>query len=166
MVWKQESPQMWISVPLIDGAIGGGVRTKRWGPGPSVYLSSWFNTLRTSYGMALYAKRTGQGDLLKLAGQTLELALKAPGHDGAFKCIAVPRENGSPTLWAAGDGAGDSTKDGFLGYDMCWTGYWLLKWHAAGLPGSESVLPRCRKLAAFMMESWMWPQAEVSVSMG
>jgi hypothetical protein len=151
MVWKQESPQMWIPVPLPDGSIGGGVRMKRWGPGPSVYLSSWFNTLRTSYGMALYAKRTGQADLLKLARQTLELALKAPGNDGAFKCIAVPRENGSPTLWAAGDGGGDSTKDGFLGYDMSWTGYWLLRWRAAGLPGSEDVLPRCRKLAAFMM---------------
>jgi hypothetical protein len=151
MVWKQESPQMWISVPLPNGSTGGGVRTKRWGPGPSIYLSSWFNTLRTSYGMALYAKRTGQADLLKLAGQTLELALKAPGYDGAYKCIAVPRDNGRPTLWAAGDGAGNSTQDGFLGYDMCWTGYWLLQWRAAELPGSEGVLPRCRKLAAFMI---------------
>jgi hypothetical protein len=149
-VWRQESTQNWISVPLPDGSLGGGVRTKRWGPGPSVYLSSWFNTLRTSYGMALYAKRTDQRDLLKLASQTPELALKAPGKDGAFKCVAVPGTNGGPTVWAAGDGAGDSTKDGFLGYDLSWTGYWLLKWRAAGLPGSEGILPRCRKLAAFM----------------
>jgi hypothetical protein len=113
MVWKQESPQMWLSVPLADGSTGGGVRTKRWGPGPSVYLSSWFNTLRTSYGMALYARRTGNTNLLALARQTVEVALKAPGRDGAFKCIAVPREGG--TIWAAGDGSGGSTKDGFLG---------------------------------------------------
>jgi len=138
MVWNQESPQMWISVPLPDGSSGGGVYTKRWGPGPSVYLSSWFNTLRTSYGMALYAKRTRQVELLKLASQALELALKAG-------------RNGGPTLWAAGDGTGDSTKDGFLGYDMCWTGCWLLKWRAARLPGSVGVLPLCRKLAAFMI---------------
>ena len=123
MVWKQESPQMWLPVPLADGSTGGGVRTKRWGPGPSVYLSSWFNTLRTSYGMALYARRTGNTNLLALARQTVEVALKAPGRDGAFKCIAVPQEGG--TIWAAGDGSGGSTKDGFLGYDMCWTGYWL-----------------------------------------
>src|SRR5262249_306257 len=51
VVWEQESPRLWLSVPLADGASGGGVRTKRWGPGPSVYLSSWFNTMRTSYGM-------------------------------------------------------------------------------------------------------------------
>jgi hypothetical protein len=148
MVWKQESPQMWLSVPLADGATGGGVRTKRWGPGPSVYLSSWFNTLRTSYGMALYARRTGDSNLLALARQTVEVALKAPGRDGAFKCIAVPQEDG--TIWAAGDGSGGSTKDGFLGYDMCWTGYWLLKWRAAELPGSRGILERCRELARFM----------------
>jgi hypothetical protein len=154
-VWEQESAQGWIQIPLPDGSVGSGVRTRRWGPGPSVYLSSWFNTLRTSYGTALYARRTGREDLLKLAGQTLELALKAPGHDGAFKCIAVPGTNGSPTLWAAGDGSGGSTKDGFLGYDMCWTAYWMLKWHAAGLPGREGVLPRCRKLAQFIMARQM-----------
>jgi len=151
MVWKQESPQMWLSVPLGDGTIGGGVRTRRWGPGPSVYLSSWFNTLRTSYGMALYARRSGNAELLKLARQSVELALKAPGRDGAFKCIAVPMPGGSPTVWAAGDGSGASTKGGFLGYDMCWTGYWLLKWRAADLPGNEGILPRCRQLAQFMI---------------
>lgn len=155
-VWNQESPEMWLSVQLPDGSLGGGVRTKRWGPGPSVYLSSWFNTLRTSYGMALYARRTGQEELLKLAGQTLELALKAPGKGGAFKCIAVAATNSNSTVWAAGDGAGASTQEGFLGYDMCWTAYWLLKWRAAGLPGSEGVLPRCRQLAAFMTAR-QWP---------
>ncbi len=36
-------------------------------------------------------------------------------------------------------------------HDMCWTAYWLLQWRAANLPGNEDVLPRCRKLAAFMM---------------
>lgn len=153
MVWKQESPQRWLSVPLPDGSIGGGVRTERWGPGPSVYLSSWFNTLRTSYGMALFAKRTGNLDLMKLARQTVELALKAPGRNGAFKCIAVPREE--QTIWAAGDGSGGSTKDGFLGYDMCWTGYWLLRWNAAGLPDRQGILPRCRELARFMMTHQM-----------
>ena len=150
-VWEEESPQTWLTVPLPDGSIGGGALTRRWGPGPSVYLSSWFNTLRTSYGMALYARRTGNEQLLKLAGQTVSLALKAPGRYGAFKCIAVPSKDGKTTIWAAGDGSGGSTKDGFLGYDMSWTGTWLLKWRAAGLPGSEGILPRCRQLAGFLI---------------
>ena len=150
-VWQEESPQTWLAVPLPDGSMGGGARTWRWGPGPSVYLSSWFNTLRTSYGMALYARRTSNVKLLKLAEQTVELALKAPGRDGAFKCIAVPVQGGKPAIWAAGDGSGGSTKDGFLGYDMCWTGYWLLKWRAAQLPGSEGILPRCQQLAQFLI---------------
>ena len=101
--------------------------------------------------MALYARRTSNVKLLKLAEQTVELALKAPGRDGAFKCIAVPMQGGKPAIWAAGDGSGGSTKDGFLGYDMCWTGYWLLKWRAAQLPGSEGILPRCQQLAQFLI---------------
>ncbi|MFI5381994.1 MAG: hypothetical protein ACHRHE_22085 [Tepidisphaerales bacterium] len=147
-VWEGESRQTWLRVPLADGSTGGGARTKRWGPGPSVYLSSWFNTLRTSYGMALYARRTGNRELLDLARQTVELALKAPGRDGAFKCIAVPTDKG--VVWAAGDGSGGSTADGFLGYDMSWTAYWLLRWRESKLPGDELILPRCRQLARFL----------------
>ncbi len=151
-VWQQESPRRWLAVPLPDGSTGGGVETIRWGgPRPSVYLSAWFNSLRTSYGMALYARRTGDKKLLALARQTVELALKSPGHDGAMKCIAVPADKGAPTVWAAGDGCGASIKDGFLGYDMCWTGYWLLRWRASQLPGSADILPRCERLAQFMI---------------
>jgi hypothetical protein len=150
-VWEKESQQTWLTVPLAHGLIGGGVRTQRWGPGPSVYLSAWFNTLRTSFGMALYARRTGSHELERLAEQTVTLALNAPGRDGAFKCIAVPGGDGKPTIWAAGDGSGGSTKDGFLGYDMCWTGYWLLRWREAELPGGDNILPRCKKLAEFMV---------------
>lgn len=151
-VWSDESRRGWLSVRLPDGSTGGGARTHRWGPGPSVYLSAWFNTLRTSYGMAIYAKRTGNAELLKLASQTVDLAVKAPGVKGAFKCVAVPIDGGQKTLWAAGDGCGGSTKNGFLGYDMCWTAYWLLRWQAAGLPENAAILPRCRNLAQFMIE--------------
>ncbi len=148
-VWEGESRETWLTVPLADGSTGGGARTKRWGPGPSVYLSSWFNTLRTSFGMALYARRTGNRDLLDLTRQTVQLAVKAPGRDGAFKCIAVPTAKG--TVWAAGDGSGGSTADGFLGYDMSWTAYWLLRWRESKLPGDELILPRCRQLAQFLI---------------
>jgi hypothetical protein len=151
-VWQEESPRRWLAVPLADGSTGGGVETIRWGhPRPSVYLSAWFNTLRTSYGMALYARRAHNEKLLAMAQQTVELALKSPGRDGAMKCIAVPGKKGEPTVWAAGDGCGASVKDGFLGYDMCWTGYWLLRWRASQLPGGEQILPRCQRLARFMI---------------
>jgi hypothetical protein len=151
-VWREQSRAEWLTVPLPGGTIGGAVATVRWGPGPSVYLSSWFNSLRTSFGMALYARRVGDSALLELAGQTMALALNAPGRDGAFKCIAVPGRSGETTLWAAGDGSGTSTERGFLGYDMSWTAYWLLRWREAGLPGGELVLPRCRALATFLAD--------------
>ena len=149
-VWEKESRAQWLAVPLADGSTGGAVRTIRWGhPAPSVYMSSWFNSVRTAVGMALYAKRRGAQELLDLATGTVRLALAAPGRDGAFKCIAVPTDG--QTVWAAGDGSGNSVKTGYLGFDMSWTAYWLLKWRAAGLPLSDAVLPRCRGLADFFM---------------
>ena len=151
-VWGNQSRQEWLTVPLDGGRIGGGVLTRRWGPGPSIYLTAWFNTLRTSYGMALYARRIGNDELLRLARQTVELALSAPGLDGAFKCIAVPTEDGKHVLWAAGDGAGNSTAEGYLGYDMSWTAYWLLRWRSAGLSDNGAILPRCRALANFLVD--------------
>jgi len=152
IVWEVQSRQKWLQVPLPGGSTGGGVLTNRWGPGPSVYLSAWFNALRTSFGMALYAQRTGGDELLRLARQTLELALRAPGGKGAFKCIAVPAGHDRTVLWAAGDGSGVSTQDGYLGYDMSWTAYWLLRWREAKLPGSEAIVPRCRALAEFFTQ--------------
>jgi hypothetical protein len=88
---------------------------------------------------------------MNLARQTLQMALQAPGKDGAFQCIAVPHGNGSSVSWAAGDGSGGSTVHGFLGFDMSWTGYWMLRWRAAGLPGSEGTVDRCARLAAFLI---------------
>ncbi|MFH0757103.1 MAG: hypothetical protein V2B15_07445 [Bacteroidota bacterium] len=152
VVWEQETPKLWLDIPLPDGSLGGGVATFRWGPGPSVYLSSWFNSMRTAYGMALYAKRTGNPGLMELARRTVNLALKSPGPDGAFKCIAVPVQEGNGVVWGAGDGNGGSTGEGFLGYDMSWTAYWLLKWREAGLPYSDGILEKCRFLAQFFIE--------------
>jgi hypothetical protein len=149
-VWEKESRERWLMVPLGNGLTGGAVRTVRWGgPNPSVYMSSWFNSVRTAVGMALYARRRDARELLDLAAGTIRLALAAPGHEGAFKCIAVPKD--ASAAWAAGDGAGNSVKTGYLGFDMSWTAYWLLKWHEAGLPGSDAILPRCRKLADFFI---------------
>jgi len=152
VVWEQQSRDRWLQIPLPDGSTGGAVRTERWrGPKPSVYLGAWFNSLRTSVGMALYARRTQNTDLMRLAQQTLQLALKAPGVDGAFKCIAVQGASAKDVQWAAGDGSGASVESGFLGFDMSWTGFWMLKWREAGLPGADAVLPRAEKLADFLV---------------
>ncbi len=148
--WQEESRDTWVHIPLPDGSIGGAPATKR-AMGPrSVYMGSWFNSLRTSFGMALHARRTGDDELLRLAAQTAELALAAPGVDGAFKCIAAMDADGKPQ-WGAGDGRGGSTIAGFLSYDMSWTAYWLLRWREAKLPGHEKVLPRCQALARFLI---------------
>ena len=125
------------------------VRSHR--PKPSVYLGAWFNSLRTAYGMALYARRTGNKESMELAQQTLNLALKAPGRDGAFKCFAVPNDADGKVFWGAGDGAVVSVSSGYLGFDMSWTGFWMLKWREAGLPGGEAIIERATRLANFLI---------------
>jgi hypothetical protein len=150
-VWDVESPEAWLTVQMPDGSTGGAVSMLRAkAPQRSVYLGAWFNSLRTSYAMALYARRTGDNKLLDLAGQTLNLALKAPGPDGAFKCFAVPGKTSGKVFWGAGDGAVTSVSSGYLGFDMSWTGFWMLKWREAGLPGGDAILPRCTRLADFL----------------
>ncbi|MBV8829257.1 MAG: hypothetical protein JO108_08550 [Acidobacteriaceae bacterium] len=157
VVWEHESPESWLTIPMPDGTSGGAVMMHRArAPKPSVYLGAWFNALRTAYGMALYARRIGNASLMSLAEQTSNLAMKAPGHDGAFKCFAVANNSSGPAdseqvFWGAGDGAGVSVATGYLGFDMSWTGYWLVKWMEAKLPGSESVLLRCTRLADFLI---------------
>lgn len=152
-VWEDESPREWLSIPMPDGSAGGAVSMLRaQEPKRSVYLSAWFNSLRTSYGMALYARRqTGDSKLMDMARQTVNLALKAPGLAGAFKCFAVEGETPEKVFWGAGDGGGESLSRGYLGFDMSWTGYWLLRWHEAGLSDSGEIVPRCKRLAAFLL---------------
>jgi hypothetical protein len=88
---------------------------------------------------------------MSLAQQTLQMALKAPGRDGAFKCFVVISANPGNVKWGAGDGSVDSVESGFLGFDMAWAGYWLLKWREAQLPGSPATLERCKRLAEFLL---------------
>ena len=149
--WENISVKEWLAIPLEDGTTGGAVGMLRWGGKPSVYFSSWFNAMRSSFGMALYAKRTDNQQLMKKASDTLRLVLNAPGVEGAFKCFAVLEEDGNVT-WGAGDGCGGSTQFGYLGFDMCWTGYWLLKWHECGLPTDGDILRKCDELAWFMIK--------------
>ncbi len=149
-VWDKQSVARWLRVPLPGGGQGGAVRLHRMNNRDAIYTTAWFQGLRTSYGMALYARRTGNPSLLDLAGETLKFTLGSPDHDGAFKCIALPNNDGSVT-WAAGDGCLNGVKEGFLGYDMAWAGYWMLRWRDAKLPGADGVLERARKLADFFV---------------
>jgi len=149
-VWDKQSVARWLRVPLPGGGQGGAVRLHRMNNRDAVYATAWFQSLRTAYGMALYARRTGNQPLLDLAGETLKFTLGSPGNDGAFKCIALPNNDGGVT-WAAGDGNLGGVKQGFLGYDMAWAGYWMLRWREAKLPGADGVLDRTRKLADFFL---------------
>ncbi len=121
--------QGWLRIALPDGSTGGGVSTSR-ALGPRSSISPPGSTACGPHSAwRCMHVRTSNNDLLQLAMETVNLALQSPGPNGAFKCIAA-LDKDDQLVWGAGDGSGGSTIQGYLGYDMSWTAYWLLRWRA------------------------------------
>jgi hypothetical protein len=160
LAWHTISSKEWLGADLPDGSKGGAVSHSRWHGGnaaefgkkgrPSYSFTAWFNALRTSYGMGLYARRTGDQEMLARASHAINVVANAPSLNGAFKCYAAKRLDGS-LHWLAGDGGGKITEAGFLGYDMAWTAFWMLRWQDARLPTTQNVLKQCKALGDFFL---------------
>ena len=160
--WHQLRNGRWLEETFADGVTGAGIGQRRWGfdKAParrdsvfgsqdlpwSFSFTSWFNSMRT----AIYANRKGNTTLLDRSAQLLDIYNHAPKRDGAFKCYAAQMRDGS-LVWLAGDGKLSPTETGFLGFDMAWTGTWMLRWHAAGYPNREGIIPHCRDLGDFFV---------------
>ncbi|MEI6175826.1 MAG: hypothetical protein WCS43_02945 [Verrucomicrobiota bacterium] len=160
LAWHTISSKEWLEVDLPDGSKGGAVSHSRWNGGnaaefgskgrPSYSFTAWFNALRTSYGMGIYARRTGDKEMLSRASHAFNVFANAPSLNGAFKCYAAERLDGS-LHWLAGDGGGRITETGYLGYDMAWTALWMLRWRDAKLPTTQDVLKRCKEIGDFFL---------------
>lgn len=160
LAWHTISSKEWLDAGLPDGSKGGAVSHSRWHGGnaaefgkkgrPSYSFTAWFNALRTSYGMGIYARRTGDKEMLSRASQAINVVANAPSLNGAFKCYAAKRLDGS-LHWLAGDGGGKITEAGYLGYDMAWTALWMLRWREAKLPTTQDVLKQCKELGDFFL---------------
>jgi hypothetical protein len=160
LAWHTISSKQWLEADLPDGTKGGAVSHSRWNGGnaaefgspgrPSYSFTAWFNALRTSYGMAIHARRMGDEAMLARASHAINVVANAPSLNGAFKCYAAKRLDGS-LHWLAGDGGGRITEAGYLGYDMAWTALWMLRWQDAKLPTTQDVLKQCKALGAFFL---------------
>ena len=100
-------PIRWLKVKMPDGSIGElspcGARAAlpvRCILAPGLIRCERRMAWRFTHG------RASKPELLDLAKQTLNLAMKAPGREGAFKCFAVPDASDDQVFWGAGDGAG------------------------------------------------------------
>jgi hypothetical protein len=114
----------------VDGRVVGAVRTDRVHE-PGINFMSWFNALRTSYGIYTHGRDRADADLMAMGRSTLDLLLQAPREQGAFPTIARFTDDGiewqashinfleqmpwGPTSYAT--------------FDMGWAAYWVLRWY-------------------------------------
>lgn len=135
----------------IDGQHVGAVRVDREFP-PDAMFTTWFNSLRSSYGIASQGRDRGDDELAKRGRATLSLLLSAPSEHGAFPTIA--RFGDSEVEWFGGHKNfanqmpwGPSSYNTF---DMSWTAYWLLRWHQ-DLGPEPAALDFARRYGDFLL---------------
>jgi hypothetical protein len=99
-----------------------------------VWFSSWFNPLRSSYGLYHYGGALGQDEWVEMARATRTLALSAPREDGFFPTVFVFGDHRWVGSHHQGGGPGV-----FHLMEMSWTMYLLLQWHRDLEPDEESI---------------------------
>lgn len=91
------------------------------------WFNVWFNSLRTAYGMYLFALETKDELLKSQSLGNLNLALLAPQNDGISPTVFYLDSSGGH--WVA-DHAWGGIRDGsaYAMFHNAWTNYWLLQW--------------------------------------
>ncbi len=117
------------------------------------WFNVWFNSLRTAYGIAFYADRSGRPELSRLADGVLNLALNAPQREGIAPSIFYLDSVGIGH-WVGDHAWGGIGQGEYLPmFHNAWTGVWLLRW--AGLrPGRwPEILAYTGRLSTFLVKN-------------
>ncbi len=119
-------------------------------------VDAWYSvrqqTLRTAYGMLLFAKRAERPNLEKKAGQALAHVLSAPFRGGLIPSIfLVDREAGRREWLLDSNSAGDS--DHYHALDVASTGTWMLRLAEHFSQHRVEVLDLCRRTARFFRKN-------------
>jgi len=98
-----------------------------------IWFQSWFNNMRTAYGMFLMGVNYADTDLVRRANLIKNLALTAPVDRGLFPAVFAPSTNGPPAgRWRSDTLFIPDTNrpDDFYYHvpDAAWTGYWMIRW--------------------------------------
>lgn len=101
-----------------------------------LWYQSWFNNMRTAYGLYSWGSMSGNAGLHEKALKMINLLLSAPNDKGWFKTIYAPLQND----WIASGGY--KGKEVYYVPDNCWTAYWLLRFNTAlkEIPGADDWL--------------------------
>jgi hypothetical protein len=136
----------WFEV-TIDGKTCGGI-SSGWGFTEGwVSWQSWFNQLRSAWGLRWWGKKLGNADWVDKADKMLNLALAAPMDRGAC-----------PTTYQSRQKAWKGTlisPDPKCYYDltnMAWKGIWMLRWlEFSDCPRREEIIAQCKAMADLMV---------------
>lgn len=148
--WQEFAQEVWMDVER-NGVACGGLRNKCEAlcPVNDAWFCAWWNNMRSAYAMALYARRAGDAVAHDRAEKVLNLALDAPRNNGCFPVLFFIQDDGTHT-WN-----NDHRFGGYLecyhAFDMCWTSYWLLRWHNEFDPKNDRILPNCVALGDFLL---------------
>ncbi len=183
--WKQYADDMWIETTLAGRPVGG-MKSQRlaWSnqlpeeANNDIWFNSWFQTLRSAYGMYQYGKRNKDLLLQQRAEKVLNLALSAPNEGGIFPSIFYIAKTAAPgkpvvvkaskekisepvkTYWVGDEGWAGFGNDYNHTFDASWTGYWLLQW-ADLLPARRpEIFTFCRTYADFLLK-WQQPSGVI-----
>ena len=123
-----------------EGRAVGAIRADREFP-PDAMFTSWFNALRTAYGVASFGRYRQDRALEAVGRSTLSLLLSAPNESGAFPTIVRFAPSGLEWFGSHRNFANQMPwgPTSYNTFDMSWTAYWLLRWHQDLGPQPEAV---------------------------
>ena len=97
-----------------------------------LWYHSWFNNMRTAYGLSYWGRKTGNQDWSNKALSMVNLIFDAPVKDGFFPIIWIP---GTGKWHLSGEGGGDGI---YHTPDQSWTAIWLMRFN-----DELKTIPRC-----------------------
>ena len=88
-----------------------------------LWFHSWFNNMRTAYGLYLWGEKSGKPEWKQRALEVKNLLLNAPADKGFFKTLY----NSQTGTWvSSGQGGGEKV---YHIPDNAWTAYWLIRFN-------------------------------------
>ncbi|HTR98255.1 MAG TPA: hypothetical protein VML00_00815 [Bacteroidota bacterium] len=114
------------------------------------WFNTWFNALRTAYGMRLYGDATGDRALSARAERVLNLVLAAPRSGGLLPTIFYVDSAGGH--WVNDQGWGGIEGGRLLPmFHNAWTGCWLLNWADLVPSRKKEILACASGIASFLV---------------
>ncbi|MEW6202799.1 MAG: hypothetical protein AB1546_12540, partial [bacterium] len=137
-----------LSSSVLNDALEFYIHNFRMSAPPVVPLQSWFNNMRTAFGMFWFGRRRGNKYYMERSRQIKNLALAAPVQQGVFStvCCAASDE----VFWYEGTRAFEFVHEYHLP-DNATTCLWMLRWHEE-LERDRLLFGKCVDFGDFLLK--------------